>query len=97
MLVEIKPMTLRRKVAVGPNVYDVEQKYDQAAVIVDGQQVGLTMTNPSDKYHMVLHPLSRGYPIEFLKMVVKNSNGQLVGTLKSPAPEPETEDEEDDE
>lgn len=97
MKVSIEPMTLRRKVAVGPNLYDVEQAYDQARVMVDGQQVGLTMTNPSDRFYMVLHPLSRGYPKEFLDMVVKNSGGQLKGTLKGPEPQPEEEEEDEDE
>ena len=96
MLVEVKPMTLRRKVAVGPNLYEVEQPYNQARVYVDGQQVGLTMTDPNDRFYMVLHPLSRGYPKEFLNLVVKNSGGQLVGTLKGPEPEPEPEEDDDE-
>lgn len=96
MLVEVKPMTLRRKVAVGPNLYEVEQQYNQARVYVDGQQVGLTMTDLNDPFYMVLHPLSRGYPKEFLDLVVKNSGGQLVGTLKGPAPEPEQEEDDDE-
>jgi hypothetical protein len=95
ILVEIKPLKVLTKVAVGHNIYEVEQPYDQCRVYVDGQQVGLTMSNPDDPFFMILHPLSNGYPQEFLDLVVKNSDGQLKGTLRGPAPEPEPE--EDDE
>lgn len=97
MKVEVKPITLIKKVLHGGNVYDVEQKYDQSRVYVDGNQVGLTMNNPNDRNYMVLHPLSRGYPKEFLELVVKNSGGLLKGTLNGPVPEPEPEETEDDE
>lgn len=91
-------MVLKLKYRHGHNEYEIEQPYDQAKVFVDGVQVGLTMTNPKDKFYMVLHPLSRGYPSQFVEMVVKASDGQLRGTLNSPVPMEEKElDEEDDE
>ena len=96
MLVEIKPMVLKTPVNVGPNTYIVEQAYDHARVFVDGQQVGLTMTKPDDRYYMVLHPLSKGYPKEFLELVVKNSNGKLIGTLNGPVPNTQPQDEDDE-
>lgn len=97
MKVEIEPITLRKQVRVGGNVYEVDQAYDQSRVYVDGNQVGLTMNNPKDRNYMILHPLSRGYPKEFLELVVKSSGGLLKGTLNSPVPEPEPEETEEDE
>jgi hypothetical protein len=96
MKVEIIPMVLKTPVRVEQNTYIVDQPYDHARVMVDGQQIGLTMTDPSDKFHMILHPLSGGYPREFLELVVKNSAGQLKGTLDSPKPLDETQDEDDE-
>lgn len=96
MKVEIKPIVLKTPVRTGKNTYLVDQAYDQARVFVDGDQVGLTMTDPTDKYYKILHPLSKGFPREFLELVVKNSNGQLLGTLNGPKPaEPEEKDEEE--
>lgn len=97
MLVEIKPIKLTLRYRHGVNEYEIQQDYDQARVYVDGEQVGLTMTNPRDRFHRILHPLSRGYPREFLQMIVDASNGELLGTLNGPKPEPEPDiDEEDD-
>ena len=97
MKVEIVPMVLTLKYRHGHNEYQIEQPYDQARVFVDGVQVGLTMTDPQDEKYMILHPLSRGYPRQFVEMVVKASDGQLRGTLNSPVPMEEEELEEDDE
>lgn len=94
MKVEIEPMVLTLKYRHGHNDYEIPQQYDQARVFADGVQVGLTITNPKDKFYKVLHPLSAGYPKEFLDMVVANSGGELVRSLSSPVPmEEEPEDE----
>ena len=96
MVVEVVAMVLKTPVRVGRRSYFVDQAYAQARVYVDGEQVGLTMTDPDDQFFRVLHPLSRGYPKEFLQMVVDNSGGQLVSTLNGPVPmeeEPEQDDE----
>jgi len=97
MLVEVKPMTLKMPVRVGGKRYLVDQAYNQSRVYVDGEQVGLTMTDPADEFYRVLHPLSRGYPKEFLQMIVDNSEGQLVSTLRGPVPMEEETIGEDDE
>jgi hypothetical protein len=94
MNVEVIPMELVLKYRHGHKDYEVRQKYDQSRVFVDGVQVGLTISNPDDRYYKVLHPLSAGHPKEFLDSVVENSNGELIRSLASPIPmEEETEDE----
>jgi hypothetical protein len=86
MEVEIKPFGLMLTYRHGQNTYTINQPYDQARVFVDGEQVGLTMVDPKDPNFRVLHPLSKGYPKEFLQMVVDNSNGELRATLNGPVP-----------
>ena len=90
-------MVLKSVFRHGHNEYEIEQPYDQARVFVDGVQVGLTMLDQKDKNCGVLHPLSKGYPRQFLEMVVKNSDGKLTGTLDGPVPMEEEEEPEDDE
>ena len=95
MKVEVIPMVLVTRFRHGKKDYAIEQPYDQARVFVDGVQVGLTMTDPEDANYRILHPLSRGYPRQWLNEIVKNSDGQLTGTMNSPVPFVDEEDEEE--
>ena len=96
MNVEFKKMIIVKRFAHRDKLYEIEQDSGFERVFVDGGQVGLVPSDPKDPNYKVLHPLSMGFPMEFLHMVVANSNGRLEGTLRGPAPLPEEEEDEDE-
>jgi hypothetical protein len=95
MDVEFQKMPIIKRFAHRQKIYEVEQDSGFERVMVDGGQVGLVPNNTSDPNYRVLHPLSKGFPQEFLEMVVMNSKGRLERTLRGPVPLPteETDDE----
>lgn len=101
MQVEFKEMPIIKRWATRKGVYELKQDSGFERVLVDGDQVGLVPNNEADPNYRVLHPLSlpKGFPIEFLELVVQNSNGRLTSTLNGPVTmedEPEGEEYDDE-
>ena len=96
MQVEFKPMPIIKRWAHRDKVYELKQDSGFERVMVDGDQVGLVPNNEADRNYRVLHPLSKGFPKEFLELVVQSSGGRLLSTLRGPAPLPEPIEEEDE-
>lgn len=96
MEVTFQKMPIVKRWAHRGHVYNLEQDSGFERVMVDGGQVGLVPNNPKDPNYRVLHPLSRGFPREFLQLVVENSSGRLTSTLNGPVPMEEEEEVEDD-
>lgn len=96
MEVKVEKFLIVKRFAHRNKTYEIEQDSGFDRVFVDGGQVGLVPSDPKDPNHKVLHPLSKGFPMEFLQMVVANSNGRLTSTLRGPVPLPDEEDDEDE-
>ena len=95
MDVQIEKMPIIKRFAHRNKIHEIEQDSGFERVMVDGGQVGLVPNNTKDPNYRVLHPLSKGFPKEFLEMVVANSGGRLTHTLRGPVPLPPEEEDDD--